>query len=67
MSSVVLIPTDPTRVGDSTYYKTVTTDQAGNFTANGVIPGAYKVYAWSDLEPGAHLDPDFVRPFESKG
>ena len=31
------------------------------------MPGEYKVYAWEDLEAGAYMDPDFMKPIDSKG
>ena len=32
-----------------------------------LTPGEYKVYAWEDVEMGAYMDPDFMKPIESKG
>jgi hypothetical protein len=29
--------------------------------------GEYRVYAWDEVEYGAWMDPDFVKPFESRG
>jgi protocatechuate 3,4-dioxygenase beta subunit len=48
-------------------YKTVTTDQNGAYTLKSLTPGDYKAFAWEDLEPGAYMDPDFMKPLESKG
>jgi hypothetical protein len=48
-------------------YKTVTTDQNGTYTLKSLTPGEYKAFAWEDLEPGAYMDPDFMKPLESKG
>ncbi len=48
-------------------YKTVTTDQNGSYTLKSLTPGEYKAFAWEDLEPGAYMDPDFMKPLESKG
>ena len=47
--------------------KTAQTDAQGQFTIADVEPGSYKAYAWADVEPLAWLDPDFIKPFESKG
>jgi hypothetical protein len=30
-------------------------------------PGEYKVFAWEDVEAGAYMDPEFVKPVESQG
>jgi hypothetical protein len=50
-----------------TRYKTTDTDQNGHFIIKGVAPGEYKLYAWEDIEAGAHQDPDFMKPHESDG
>jgi protocatechuate 3,4-dioxygenase beta subunit len=66
-ATVVLIPQEKDRREVFSFYKTVTTDQSGNFSFKNLTPGDYKVYAWEDIEPGAYSDPDFVKPVESKG
>ncbi|HXM45156.1 MAG TPA: carboxypeptidase regulatory-like domain-containing protein [Bryobacteraceae bacterium] len=63
---VVLIPDDSKRRGMRDAYHIATTDQYGKFTLKNVDPGDYKLYAWDDVEPGAYMDPDFVKPFESQ-
>ena len=64
-ATVVLIPKEDGRRDQQTYYRTATTDQTGAFTLKSVPPGEYKAYAWEDIDAGAYLDPDFVKPFES--
>jgi hypothetical protein len=49
------------------YYKNVTTDQYGLFTVKNLDPGEYKVFAWEDVEAGAYMDPEFVKPMEGHG
>ena len=66
-ASVVLIPQAKERKDDFSFYKTITTDQFGNFTFKNLPPGDYKVFAWEDLEPGAYYDPEFVKPVDSNG
>lgn len=66
-ATVVLIPKEDNRRDQQTYYKTATTDQTGSFTLKSVAPGEYKAYAWEDIDAGAYLDPDFVKPFEGAG
>jgi hypothetical protein len=63
---VVLIPTERNRLDQQTYYKTTTTDQSGSFTIKSITPGEYKAYGWESIDTGAYMDPDFVKPFESK-
>ncbi len=65
-ASVVLVP-EPKLRELSDLYKTVTTDQTGHFTVKNIDPGEYKLFAWEDLEYGAYLDPDFLRPVEAHG
>jgi hypothetical protein len=43
-----------------------TTDQNGQFTLQGIAPGEYKLFAWEDIEPGRYMDPEFLKPHESK-
>ncbi len=65
-ATVVLIPEQGRR--DQLYrYKTSTTDQYGRFKLPNIPPGEYKVFAWEDMEPGAYMDPDFLKPVEEKG
>jgi protocatechuate 3,4-dioxygenase beta subunit len=65
-ATVVLIP-DGDRREHQRYYKMSNTDQNGQFSLKGLIPGEYRVYAFDELEAGAYMDPDFMRPFESRG
>jgi protocatechuate 3,4-dioxygenase beta subunit len=66
-ATVVLIPQSPKRRDQSALYKTVTSDQYGHFQIKNVDPGEYKAYAWEDVELGAYMDPDFVKPVENRG
>jgi hypothetical protein len=66
-ASVVLIPQEKERADQMAYYKTVTTDQYGRFAVKSVDPGEYKVYAWEDLEAGAYMDPEFMKPLDGRG
>ena len=64
-ATVVLIPQEKERRDQQSYYKTTITDQTGSFTLKGLPPGAYNAFAWEDIEPGAFVDSDFVKTFES--
>jgi protocatechuate 3,4-dioxygenase beta subunit len=66
-ATVVLIPKSEKRRSNSQFYKTATTDQKGLFTIKSIDPGDYKAYAWEDVETQAWMDPEFVKPVESKG
>lgn len=30
-----------------------------------IAPGAYKLFAWEDVETGAYKDPEFLKAFEA--
>ena len=64
---VVLVPQEKERRDREAFYRTTTSDLAGQFTFKGVVPGEYRVYAWEDAEYGAWMDPDFMKPLESRG
>ena len=66
-ASVVLVPQEPERREQMQYYKVVTADEAGRFTVKNLDPGQYRVYAWPEVEAGAYMDPDFLRPVENRG
>jgi hypothetical protein len=66
-ATVVLIPQEKERREAMQAYKTITTDQSGRFTLKNIEPGEYKLYAWEDMEPGAYMDPDLVKPVEGRG
>jgi hypothetical protein len=48
-------------------YRSTKTGEQGTFLFRGVRPGAYKLFAFEDIEAFAWLDPDFLRPVESLG
>ena len=66
-ASVVLIPLEKERRDQQLFYKTAISDSNGAFSFKGLMPGEYKAYAWEDLEAGAYMDPDFMKPVESAG
>jgi 5-hydroxyisourate hydrolase-like protein (transthyretin family) len=63
---VALVPRRELR-GLPQFFRTTTTDQFGRFALRGVAPGEYRVFAWEEMEPGAHLDPEFLSAYEEKG
>jgi hypothetical protein len=65
-AQVTLIPESGKR-GISYLYKQASTDQTGHFAIKGIKPGKYTVIAWEQIDSGAYMDPDFLKPFESKG
>src|ERR1035438_4350334 len=67
MMMVVLVPQEKERRDREAYYQTATTNLSGQFTFKSVTPGEYLVYAWEDVEFGAWMDPEFMKPLESRG
>jgi hypothetical protein len=65
-ATVVLVPDIFLRKRAS-YYKTGRTDASGQFRLQAISPGDYKLYAWEEAETGAWQDPDFLRPYETRG
>jgi hypothetical protein len=64
---VALVPQEKERRELPGYYQQARADQSGSFTFKNLPPGSYKVFAWDDVEDGAWMDPDFIKPLESKG
>ncbi|WP_321471705.1 carboxypeptidase-like regulatory domain-containing protein [uncultured Paludibaculum sp.] len=48
-------------------YSTTGVDENGNFHLRGLYPGAYRLYAFEDLEPEAWLDPNFLAGYRESG
>ncbi len=64
---IVLVPQEKDRRDQPAFYRNLTADQHGAFSFTGVPPGEYRAYAWEDVETGAYMDPDFMKPFADKG
>jgi hypothetical protein len=47
--------------------KIVNADEDGKFVFPVVAPGEYKLFAWLDADLGAPQDPEFRKPYESRG
>ena len=62
-ATVVLVPTEQDRQEQPWCYRLATTDQDGKFSMKGLIPGAYRVFCWEDVEYGAWMDADFLRSY----
>jgi hypothetical protein len=48
-------------------YKEAASDSGGHFAMRGIIPGAYKIFAFEALEEYPYFDSDFMQRFESYG
>jgi hypothetical protein len=65
--TVALVPQGEKRRSRPEFYRTALTDRSGRFTLPNLPPGEYKVFAWEDVENGAWMDPDFLKPLEEQG
>jgi hypothetical protein len=63
---VVLVP-DAILRGQTSLYQTARTDAEGRFHMESVAPGAYKVFAWEDVEDRAWLNAEFMNAYEDRG
>lgn len=66
-ATVVLVPSAPELQSSASMYRSATTQRDGTFTFKGVRPGAYKLFAFEDVQPFAWMDPEFLKPVESLG
>jgi carboxypeptidase family protein len=66
-ATVVLAPSAAELRRAPSLYRVVSAGENGVFVFKGVRPGAYKLFAFEDLEPFAWLDSDLVKPVESMG
>ena len=64
-ATVVLVPAARMRRPD--LYKSVLTNPEGRFEFQGVTPGDYILLTWADVETGAWMNADFLKPYESRG
>jgi hypothetical protein len=63
---VVLVPEEAHR-NEFHLFKQTTTDPYGRFDIHGIAPGDYKLFSWEQVEQSVWEDPEFLKPFESKG
>jgi hypothetical protein len=64
---VVLVPEEAHR-NEFRLFKQTTTDSYGRYNLRGIAPGDYKLFSWEPMdELYGWEDPDFLKPFESKG
>jgi hypothetical protein len=64
-ATVVLVPAVARK--NMGLYKSAVADASGKFLLHGIPPGDYLLFAWNDVETGAWQNPEFLRPFETRG
>ncbi|HEX3877358.1 MAG TPA: carboxypeptidase-like regulatory domain-containing protein [Bryobacteraceae bacterium] len=65
-ATVVLVPENALRARIG-LYQVVSSDQLGHYHFAAVMPGSYKLFAWSYIEPDSWFDVDVLKDFESFG
>jgi len=65
-ATVVLAPEPPLR-NRMDLYDVKETDSAGRAHLADIAPGDYRIFAWDEIPADAWQDPDFIRPYESRG
>jgi hypothetical protein len=48
-------------------YRTASSDQDGKFILRGVMPGAFTIFAWLNMEGPGYLNPKFLQKYEDHG
>jgi protocatechuate 3,4-dioxygenase beta subunit len=61
-ATVVLVPSSR----NWPLYKEMTTDQNGRFQFRTVPPGDYRLFAWTEMEPGAYQNPEFLKGYKGE-
>ncbi|HEY6970212.1 MAG TPA: carboxypeptidase-like regulatory domain-containing protein [Candidatus Angelobacter sp.] len=64
-ATVVLVPAAADLQKLPQLYRSIVTHDDGKFFFKGVSPGAYKLFAFEEVEMFAWLDPDFLKSVES--
>ena len=65
-ASVVLAPNGKFQHVAS-FYRLAAADEKGHFEIKNATPGEYRLYAFEELNPQSMQDPDYLKPFESRG
>lgn len=65
-ANVTLIP-DAKTADAQDRFRSAYTLANGEFSMTTVPPGQYRLFAWAGVDPGAPLDPDFLKPFQERG
>ncbi len=57
---VTLVPERPNPMRQDLYPSTAA-EASGRFTMRDLVPGHYRIYAWEEIPPRAHFDPEYMK------
>lgn len=60
---IALVPDN----GQAHLYRTTLSDQNGAFQLQGIAPGSYRMFAWTELPGAAYRNADFMKKYAGKG
>jgi len=66
-SAVVVLLPDPQSPRQPHLIRQIVSDIRGAFHFDGLAPGAYRAYAWRELESNAYLNSKFMEPYIERG
>jgi hypothetical protein len=66
-ATVVMIPESAEKRLYLRFCRTASADQDGFFAVSNVEPGEYTAYAWTGVETGIWMDPEFMKEYAGKG
>ena len=49
------------------FYRLAASDEKGHFEIKNATPGEYRLYAFEEFNPQSIQDPDYLKPYESRG
>ena len=64
--AIVTVVPNPDAPNRRWLYRQGTTDENGQFKIDALPPGAYRVYAWDDIDMGAGFDPEYLNSYAGK-
>jgi hypothetical protein len=63
---VALVPDGSLRSA-ADLYRSVVSDRNGQFQIQGIAPGSYHLFAWSDLQGAAYRNSEFMKKYDGNG
>ncbi len=64
---VALVPDSAQLRESRSFYRSAISDMDGAFDLRGIAPGNYHLFAWTELNGAAYLNPEFMEGYKEKG